>query len=89
MVCLAHRGHHLSLHIQAAGRTLGAVQLLVVLSAIIGSVLGEEPASRQRFAAFCALEAGLVEVFLGHAQHLARALLLTFCAMDLRFACKE
>lgn len=66
MICLAHRGHHFTLDVQIASSTFGAVHLLIVQGAIIGSVLGEEATSGQTFAACRALEACLVEISIGH-----------------------
>lgn len=89
MICVAHRGHDLALDVLAAGRTLGAVQLLVVQGAVIGAILGEEAAGRQRFVALGALKARLVEVPVRDAQHLAGALFLAPAALDLGFACQR
>lgn len=71
MVSVAHRAHHLSLHVQIAHGAFGAVQLLVVDSAVVVAILGEKATGCQGLAALDALEARLVEVFISDTQHLA------------------
>lgn len=88
MICVAHRGHDLPLNVLAASGTLRPVQLLVVECAVVGAILREEATGGQRLVALGALEAGLVEVAIGNAQHLARALFLTLAALDFAFPCK-
>lgn len=87
VVCIAHRLHHLALHVLLARHALGAVQLLVVGRAIVGAILGEVATRGQRFVARGALEARLVEVFVVDAQHLAGALFRALGAVDFGFAC--
>jgi hypothetical protein len=82
MVCVAHRRHDLALHILLAHSALGAELLLIVGHAVVDVVLCEEAAGRQRLAAFDALKARLVEVFVRHPQHLAATLFLAFRAVD-------
>lgn len=89
MVCVAHGRDDLSLDVVLANGTFGSERLLVVSDAVVVVVLGEEAADRQRLAALYALKAALVEVFVGHPQHLARALLLAFGAVDFRFTCRR
>lgn len=85
MICVAHGGHYLALHVLIAGRALGTVQLLIVQGTIVGAILGEKAASRQRFVAFGALEARFVEISVRNTQHLAGAFFLAFAALDFRF----
>lgn len=87
VVRVAHRLHHLALDVQLACGALGPVALLVVGRAVVLAVLAEEAAGRQRLVARGALEARLVEVFVGDAQHLARAFLRALGTVYLRFAC--
>lgn len=89
MICVAHGGHYLALHVLIAGRALGTVQLLIVQGTIVGAILGEKAASRQRFVAFGALEARFVEISVRNTQHLAGAFFLAFAALDFRFTCKK
>lgn len=88
MICVAHGGHDLALHVLVAGGALGTVQLLVVQGAVVGAILREEAARRQRFVAFGALEARFVEISVRNTQHLAGAFFLAFAALDLGFTCR-
>lgn len=85
MICVAQGGDDLALHVQVTGGTLGTVQLLVVQGAVVGAILREKAARRQRFVAFGALEARFVEISVRNTQHLAGALFLAFAALDLAF----
>lgn len=87
MVRVAHRLHHLALDVLLARRALGAVAFLIVDGAIVGTILREEAAGGQGFVARRALKARFVEVFVGDAQHLARAFFRALGTVDLRFAC--
>lgn len=83
VVRVAERRHHLALHVLVADGAFGAELALVVGRAVVGAVLAEEPALRQRVAAHFALEAGDVEVLVLHAQHLPGAFLLAALAVRL------
>jgi len=87
VIGLAHGADHLALHILLAICALGAVQPLIVRYAIVGVVLCEESAGGQGLLALAALEAGLVEVVVRHAEHLAGALLRAFRTVDFLFTC--
>lgn len=45
MICVAHGGDDLALHILAARGALGPIQLLVVLCTVVGAILREEAAT--------------------------------------------
>lgn len=85
MICVAHGRNYLALDVLIASGALGTVQLLVVQGAIIGAILRKEAASRQRFVAFGALKARLVEISVRNTQHLAGAFFLAFAALDFGF----
>lgn len=82
MICIAHRGHHLTLHVLVACGTLRTEVLLVVERTVVEAILREEPTGRQGFVTLRALEAGLMEVAIRYAQYLARTLLLALAALD-------
>lgn len=87
VVSVAHRLHYFAFNVQFAGGTLCTVQLLIVGRTIICIVFGKETASGQRFVTRCALEAGLVEVFVGDAQHFAGTFLRALGAINFCFTC--
>lgn len=82
VIRLAHGADHLALHVLLAVGALGAVEALVVRYAVVGTVLCEEAARGQGLLALAALEAGLVEVVVRHAEHLAGALFRAFRTVD-------
>jgi len=89
VIGLAHGADHLSLHILLAIGALGSIEPLVVRYAIVGVVLCEESAGGQGLLALAALEAGLVEVVVCHAEHLAGALFRAFRTVDFLFTYVE
>lgn len=89
VIRVAHSLHHLALDVQLTCGALGTVALLIVGRTIVLAVLAKEAAGGQRLVARGALEARLVEVFVGDAQHLARAFLRALGTVDFRFACKR
>lgn len=69
MVGFAHCGDHLSLDILMTGAALCPVEALIVRYAVVSTVLRKESTNGQGFFTLIALEASLVEMFIGHTQH--------------------
>lgn len=87
VVRFAQRRHHLALDVVVARGTLGAEVLLIVGSAVVGAVFGEEAAVGEGAAAYFTLETLRVEVFVLDAEHFAAAFLLARGAQ--RFSWKK